>query len=1149
MTVTLRQVFFDDFDDGSLGSVWRTRTASGGGKPGATISESGTEVKLDVLSTGEHAWTQFQVQPVIMNIVPELDIPEFTSEGWALDSFPGMWEARCTSGINGGGDAGNCAGIFCRGFGSYNDFHRMGHSTGFSKIRWQKANLPTAPTVIDARNGGPPGAGSAAFIEQMYYVPPGWTGSVEFPSPSGSGSFTVARGYITVWMSFDNGTTWYQMPGTQTSAINFTPIAIGIYTNVSWCNDPLDDTTYDWFRYSIAEEGAPSSGTIYYCSQPEPNGFYKVKISDDATPVSTVSNKRSTGAATNYAHFGIWAFGDQPPRDVWIAGQGHATAGSSATLRRSVNDGLVWTNEYARMPGTPPEQSTFGPIYGRGDTSPGNLWIGGSAAFSTYRIIRAPDPLNGNPFTSELASTPPPFAYIHGAESPTRIWTVINNPPTGLGIAHYFDGTSWTASNMSGVVHRPPATQIGSIFGIWVDGPRNKVYLLAHDNNTPNHAYIFSKAADQPTAAWTEDAYLGAIYTTGPSASAYTPRYLHGCQRTGALYFFYSGLGNKGTLQRRDPSTGIWSIVKTMAFSSGGNRDLWVIDDDHLLAWPLFKTTEGYFEYNVDVPALPSSSQPMAVWGVPIPDEDPPVLSNEDPAPGEQNVSKTKPIEFDLTDSGSGLDDNLTALRVNGVLVWQSNSAVNGWLVTLTAIAGGWHFTLTPPVPYTTPVVVVGVYAEDQVGNVLDTSYPFYPSVDLALTVSILAQRFIRVEFGQRIAATLQALEPSNYTLDDEITVQRVLYDASAPALDHVDLFLSKTIHGQRYQLTVSNLQFAESGSYMGRTSIEFEAQTTKVDYMTARLGRIYDTAITSNMFQVLAAMGISDTTIGGELIQFTSSIAEEIEAEVEEEEEMQLPRLVWTDATTITISTAPGEPQPFRVRLQDGNFYTLSGLVTFDPSASGLGGLDTGSEAASTWYYLYLVPSGTNLNVVGSANDPDTGPVGYPNYRYISAVLNDSSSDLLRFHQVSNDEFHWDECESAMEPATIAALSKSALHTPAAAYDIGDTVPPVVASAVYVEAHIQRNSVGGWALFIELSVSGAIDTTTTTGYGDPRHFTVRAQTNLSNNYNSGSIICWLPLPPGTGHPEIGMKVDRDGGTVAPNNFFVRVAGWKDGYR
>jgi hypothetical protein len=124
-----------------------------------------------------------------------------------------------------------------------------------------------------------------------------------------------------------------------------------------------------------------------------------------------------------------------------------------------------------------------------------------------------------------------------------------------------------------------------------------------------------------------------------------------------------------------------------------------------------------------------------------------------------------------------------------------------------------------------------------------------------------------------------------------------------------------------------------------------------------------------------------------------------------------KLPRLTWVGNSSVTAAAAPGQPGTVRVTLQDGTQRSFTGSLTWDPSTGAVdGGLDTGTEAISTWYYLYLVPKSTDASLLairGSVTGPATGPTGYTNWAYVGAVRNHSDGHLWEFRQ-SGDQFRY---------------------------------------------------------------------------------------------------------------------------------------------
>jgi hypothetical protein len=78
--------------------------------------------------------------------------------------------------------------------------------------------------------------------------------------------------------------------------------------------------------------------------------------------------------------------------------------------------------------------------------------------------------------------------------------------------------------------------------------------------------------------------------------------------------------------------------------------------------------------------------------------------------------------------------------------------------------------------------------------------------------------------------------------------------------------------------------------------------------------------------------------------------------------------------------------------------------------SSSGAGGLDTGAEGSSTWYYIWAIRKSsdgtTNLLLSASSTSP-TMPSGYDQKALVSAVYNDSSSDFIDFIHEGRDYFY----------------------------------------------------------------------------------------------------------------------------------------------
>ncbi len=74
---------------------------------------------------------------------------------------------------------------------------------------------------------------------------------------------------------------------------------------------------------------------------------------------------------------------------------------------------------------------------------------------------------------------------------------------------------------------------------------------------------------------------------------------------------------------------------------------------------------------------------------------------------------------------------------------------------------------------------------------------------------------------------------------------------------------------------------------------------------------------------------------------------------------------------------------------------------LTLDITVAGALGLDTGAEAASTWYHAWVIWDGTTLSCILSlSTTAPTMPGTYTWKAYIGAVRNDAGSNFIRFIQ-----------------------------------------------------------------------------------------------------------------------------------------------------
>ena len=85
---------------------------------------------------------------------------------------------------------------------------------------------------------------------------------------------------------------------------------------------------------------------------------------------------------------------------------------------------------------------------------------------------------------------------------------------------------------------------------------------------------------------------------------------------------------------------------------------------------------------------------------------------------------------------------------------------------------------------------------------------------------------------------------------------------------------------------------------------------------------------------------------------------------------------------------------------------------LTADITASGANGLDTGAEAASTWYAVHVITNNDGSSVASLFSLSDTAPTlpgGFTKFRRVGWVRNNASSNFLGFEKIG-DISHFDD-------------------------------------------------------------------------------------------------------------------------------------------
>ncbi len=123
-------------------------------------------------------------------------------------------------------------------------------------------------------------------------------------------------------------------------------------------------------------------------------------------------------------------------------------------------------------------------------------------------------------------------------------------------------------------------------------------------------------------------------------------------------------------------------------------------------------------------------------------------------------------------------------------------------------------------------------------------------------------------------------------------------------------------------------------------------------------------------------------------------------------------------------------------IMLQDANGVTkrVSAVnLTVDIAASGANGLDTGSEAATTWYYIWVINNGsTTAGLLSASATAPTMPEGYTYKALVGAIYN-GATDFITIKQINN----------IVSRATVTVLNAGTSESYATIGSMAAVVPP----------------------------------------------------------------------------------------------------------
>lgn len=211
---------------------------------------------------------------------------------------------------------------------------------------------------------------------------------------------------------------------------------------------------------------------------------------------------------------------------------------------------------------------------------------------------------------------------------------------------------------------------------------------------------------------------------------------------------------------------------------------------------------------------------------------------------------------------------------------------------------------------------------------------------------------------------------------------------------------------------------------------------------------------------------------------------------------------LTYVDADTIAIGIGTG--------------FTKNGLIDNDEALNVTisGDLDTGSEAASTWYYIYM-ENATKAHV--SVTAPTVRQGGYhfsENYLYVGAVFNDAASNIEKFYQ-DGRSFHFDEGFKELETSTAAGWTDLVIQVPPYAFAL---LSLTVKEEGGVDGSMKvrmdgSSSVNGqiWAVGQDNCVNSSFSWCPTDGDSEIEYTTITAGVDKWYIYCWGYRDPWLP--------------------------------------
>lgn len=182
---------------------------------------------------------------------------------------------------------------------------------------------------------------------------------------------------------------------------------------------------------------------------------------------------------------------------------------------------------------------------------------------------------------------------------------------------------------------------------------------------------------------------------------------------------------------------------------------------------------------------------------------------------------------------------------------------------------------------------------------------------------------------------------------------------------------------------------------------------------------------------------------------------------------------------TTLSIAAGLAKDKNDVIDMNLGNYLSqgnpsvsANSATTLNAAVNGANGLDTGSLANSTWYYVHVIGDSSNkMPVAAMLSTSRTAPVmpfGYDSFRWIDIQRTDGSAHFLANYNYGNGNYrkkYWDVAISVLSNGTATALT---------AVDLAGAVPPIDLLPVSLRVEFTPNVAADYVAFAPFGSTAA---------------------------------------------------------------------------